>query len=202
MWICCILYVWLFQEVRLSSMRKLHTECDLRTLTKPTNSPYPVLNSPASSITQRRPPSHASSSSHAASTPHRRKAEDKSDVTCSTCQTCFCQKPSDIDKYSRLMFPLSFVAFTILYWASYLNINQHTENQDFVFLDQWPAILTLHLISCFILLVSCELTASALVVGNLLNAEKTSSSFRDNDECWDWQSCLYLRAMMCILGCL
>ena len=32
--------------------------------------------------------------------------------------------PSDIDKYSRILFPVSFICFNLMYWLIYLNISE------------------------------------------------------------------------------
>jgi hypothetical protein len=32
--------------------------------------------------------------------------------------------PSDIDKYSRVLFPVSFICFNLMYWIIYLNISE------------------------------------------------------------------------------
>ena len=32
--------------------------------------------------------------------------------------------PSDIDKYSRILFPVSFICFNLMYWIIYLNISE------------------------------------------------------------------------------
>ena len=32
--------------------------------------------------------------------------------------------PSDIDKYSRILFPVSFTCFNLMYWIIYLNISE------------------------------------------------------------------------------
>jgi hypothetical protein len=34
--------------------------------------------------------------------------------------------PSDIDKYSRILFPVSFTCFNLMYWIIYLNISEET----------------------------------------------------------------------------
>lgn len=31
--------------------------------------------------------------------------------------------PSDIDKYSRILFPVSFICFNLMYWLIYMNIS-------------------------------------------------------------------------------
>jgi len=42
--------------------------------------------------------------------------------------------PSDIDKYSRVLFPVSFVCFNMLYWIIYLHIS-NISYPDLVMLD-------------------------------------------------------------------
>lgn len=39
--------------------------------------------------------------------------------------------PSDIDKYSRVVFPVFFVCFNLMYWIIYLHISD-TINEEFV----------------------------------------------------------------------
>ncbi|KAG8202108.1 hypothetical protein JTE90_010470 [Oedothorax gibbosus] len=39
--------------------------------------------------------------------------------------------PSDIDKYSRLVFPVIFISFNLTYWIIYLHISD-TQNEDIV----------------------------------------------------------------------
>ena len=38
-----------------------------------------------------------------------------------------------IDRYSRAVFPLSFFAFNVIYWAIYLTISARPREDDFVF---------------------------------------------------------------------
>ena len=39
--------------------------------------------------------------------------------------------PSDIDKYSRVVFPVCFVCFNLMYWIIYLHISEE-ETQDLI----------------------------------------------------------------------
>ena len=46
-----------------------------------------------------------------------------------------CGRPSTIDKYSRVSFPLVFTIFNIMYWLTYLNIHSNeAAHEDFVYL--------------------------------------------------------------------
>ena len=93
-------------------MRKLHSECDFKQL---------------------------SSGNYVAVTPCRpRLSLDDANgdldgglggFNCNPLADC-CTKPSTIDKYSRVFFPLSFVCFNILYWVIYLNVSSLGEDQD------------------------------------------------------------------------
>jgi len=40
-----------------------------------------------------------------------------------------------IDRYSRAVFPLIFLAFNVIYWAIYLTISARPKETDFVFFD-------------------------------------------------------------------
>ena len=42
---------------------------------------------------------------------------------------------STIDLYSRLVFPLLFGVFNVIYWSVYLNLSAPTNEDDFVFFD-------------------------------------------------------------------
>ena len=101
------------QEVRLSSMRKLHSECDFKQL---------------------------SSGNYVAVTPCRPRLS-LDDVNGelggrarfrAMCTPACCSKPSVIDKYSRVFFPLSFLAFNLLYWVTYLNVSNMVEEEGIV----------------------------------------------------------------------
>lgn len=43
--------------------------------------------------------------------------------------------PSDIDKYSRIMFPVCFVCFNLMYWIIYLHISDVVAD-DLVLLEE------------------------------------------------------------------
>ena len=42
--------------------------------------------------------------------------------------------PSDIDKWSRILFPLSFFCFNLMYWVIYLHVSNEVA-EDLVYLD-------------------------------------------------------------------
>ena len=42
--------------------------------------------------------------------------------------------PSDIDKYSRIFFPISFISFNLMYWIIYLHISDEIA-EDLVMLN-------------------------------------------------------------------
>ena len=42
--------------------------------------------------------------------------------------------PSDIDKWSRILFPLSFFCFNLMYWIIYLHVSNEVAS-DLVYLD-------------------------------------------------------------------
>ena len=43
--------------------------------------------------------------------------------------------PSDIDKYSRIFFPVTFTCFNLMYWIIYLHVSDEIA-QDLVMLNQ------------------------------------------------------------------
>lgn len=43
--------------------------------------------------------------------------------------------PSDIDKWSRILFPLSFFCFNLMYWIIYLHVSNEVAS-DLVYLDE------------------------------------------------------------------
>ena len=45
---------------------------------------------------------------------------------CKNPNKLFGVSPSDIDKYSRVVFPVCFVCFNLMYWIIYLHISAHT----------------------------------------------------------------------------
>ncbi len=202
-----------FQEVRLTSLRKLHTEVDLRTLgSAPTTASYAYTSDRGSSGTTTQytdntyvPAGSSSKSSrdpyghqayiHAGSSAHQRyssgntgvysgsssggqystassggqsarrdygacdppgggpqmgyppggggpsqlgfphRLSEDSEGGCDCTPSC-CRKPSIIDGYSRVLSPLSFIAFNCVYWFAYLNISQNfIKGEDFVYLN-------------------------------------------------------------------
>lgn len=57
-------------------------------------------------------------------------------VSAPTQQTSRCVAVADaIDRYSRVLFPLAFFAFNVVYWAIYLTISARPREADFVFFD-------------------------------------------------------------------
>ena len=110
MFIHLTLYI---QEVRLSSMRKLHSECDFKQL---------------------------SSGNYVAVTPCRPRLsldDTNEDIDISLAQRCnpfnaCCNKPSNIDRFSRWFFPVSFLCFNLLYWVTYMNVSFMGEEDGLV----------------------------------------------------------------------
>ena len=49
-------------------------------------------------------------------------------------QRLFGMKPSDIDKYSRIVFPITFLSFHLMYWMIYLTISDNVVD-DLVYLE-------------------------------------------------------------------
>ena len=47
----------------------------------------------------------------------------------------FGMRASDIDKYSRIIFPITFVSFHLMYWTIYLTISDIVV-EDLVYLDK------------------------------------------------------------------
>ncbi len=139
-----------FQEVRLTSLRKLHTEVDLRTLGSATGSfaytpgggsgPHPGGPTASCGVPSSAPPpppptSAAGLLNKPPHTPDVFSDDDDTDVSCQYTPTC-CIRPSIIDGYSRVFFPLSFIVFNTIYWVTYLNISEDFdfEGDDFVYL--------------------------------------------------------------------
>ena len=61
---------------------------------------------------------------------------DDTDVSCQYTPSC-CLRPSIIDGYSRVLFPLAFVLFNTIYWVTYLNLSEDLiKGDDFVFLKR------------------------------------------------------------------
>ena len=51
--------------------------------------------------------------------------------------------PSDIDKYSRVLFPVSFTCFNLMYWIIYMNISEEVVPDLVLLGSTWiPPILT------------------------------------------------------------
>ena len=53
-------------------------------------------------------------------------------ATCCDYCRCIDAKASDIEKYSRIVFPTVFACFNILYWITYLNISVVTDEEGFI----------------------------------------------------------------------
>ena len=126
------------QEVRLTHLRKLHTECDLRGLASTTtyithsgghsgpgsagSGPGP---GPCSGGQMVRPPEEAHLTEH-----------DMHTECLSSCANniACCNKPSIIDRYSRALFPACFILFNFMYWLTYMNISGEPGESDFIFI--------------------------------------------------------------------
>ena len=95
-------------------MRKLHSECDFKQL---------------------------SSGNYVAVTPCRPRLSlddvngDVGNNLRAMCTPACCSKPSIIDKYSRVFFPMSFLGFNLLYWVTYLNVSGMDEDSGIVLMD-------------------------------------------------------------------
>ncbi|KAK2170562.1 hypothetical protein LSH36_2g12015 [Paralvinella palmiformis] len=95
-------------EIRVTSMRKLHTECDLRS------------NLPPGSVNAAYPPTCRNSR-----TPENVKEKSDNDNNC-------LQHPSMIDMYSRVLFPVVFLAFNTMYWITYIKISVKENLEEFI----------------------------------------------------------------------
>ena len=105
-----------FQEVRLKSMSTMKAECELP----------PCCADTAPLRSQGHSPGGAY------------QLPGESDAGCcyslsGTCCMCV-RKPALIDKWSRSIFPLVFLAFNLLYWFLYLHISENKDTKDFVWL--------------------------------------------------------------------
>ncbi len=60
---------------------------------------------------------------------------EEPELACHYTAAC-CIRPSVIDGYSRVLFPLTFVLFNTIYWVTYLNISEDSISgeDDFVYL--------------------------------------------------------------------
>ncbi|XP_064637791.1 gamma-aminobutyric acid receptor subunit beta-like isoform X2 [Lineus longissimus] len=91
-------------EIRLSSVRtnsNYHAECTLLP------QPPPGVMTPSDSFESEATRHHK--------LPH--------------CRECCSVRPSTIDKYSRIFFPLVFICFNIMYWVTYLYISVATDDK-------------------------------------------------------------------------
>ena len=137
----------LFQEVRLTSLRKLHTEVDLRSLGTTPNTAGNFAYTPGCSGmtgdsraaggggmgTSPSPPGTAGFLDKPR-TPDG-VSDDADDMSCQYTPSC-CVRPSIIDGYSRVLFPLSFLIFNSIYWVTYLNISEDfVKGNDFVYVN-------------------------------------------------------------------
>ena len=65
-------------------------------------------------------------------------SSEEKEVSCAnTCHCILHAKASDIEKYSRIVFPTVFACFNIIYWISYLNISVVTDEENFIEADNF-----------------------------------------------------------------
>ena len=144
----------LSQEVRLTSLRKLHTEVDLRSLGTTPNTAGNFAYTPGcSSLTGDRRAEGVGNISANPSPPGNAGFLDKprtpdgvsdDDMSCQYTPSC-CIRPSIIDGYSRVLFPLSFLIFNSIYWVTYLNISEDfVKGDDFVYVNSWNCWWFIH----------------------------------------------------------
>ena len=136
----------LFQEVRLTSLRKLHTEVDLRSLGTTPNTAGNFAYTPGcSGMTGDSRAAGGAGMGTSPSPPGTAGFLDKprtpvgvsddADDMCQYTPSC-CVRPSIIDGYSRVLFPLSFLIFNSIYWVTYLNISEDfVKGDDFVYVN-------------------------------------------------------------------
>ncbi|KAI0218532.1 Gamma-aminobutyric acid receptor subunit beta [Lamellibrachia satsuma] len=98
-------------EVRLTSMEKPYTECDLRPDTFNGNNidPPVVVDSDVSVIV----------------------SSPKTGIWRMSWEKCGIH-PATIDAYARIIFPFSFLVFNLIYWITYLNIRYRPDEAEFV----------------------------------------------------------------------
>ena len=100
------------QEMLLTSLRKMHTEHDLRP------SHFPIRDN------------KFCDSCNTTNTPHvivdsQPEMRDRSKQSC-------VDYPHTIDKYSRALFPLVFIVFNCIYWSTYLTISTRDDLTEYV----------------------------------------------------------------------
>lgn len=112
------------QEVRLTSLRKLHTECDLHSMSAPPaiqNNTRSLSIGPINPVRSQEP-----------TVIDIEQGNKRTMCPSATCLGTCCSRTSHIDKHSRAVFPLAFLCFNILYWVSYLHVSRKPQHDDFV----------------------------------------------------------------------